>query len=48
MIGWFADDSGFYGPHAGYLLWLYVGLSEVIARFVSQKLTPSHAVPVRP
>jgi hypothetical protein len=44
MIGWFADDSGFYGPHAGYLLWLFVGLSEVITRF----LTPSHAVPLRP
>lgn len=29
MVGWFADDSGFLGPHAGYLLWLLVGLSEV-------------------
>jgi O-Antigen ligase len=31
MIGWFADDSGFFGPHTGYLLWLLVGLSEVTA-----------------
>ena len=31
MIGWFADDSGFFGPHAAYLVWLFVGLSEVIA-----------------
>jgi O-antigen ligase len=29
LIGWFADDSGFLGPHASYLLWLFVGLSEV-------------------
>jgi O-antigen ligase len=35
MIGWFADDSGFLGPHAGYLLWLLVGLSEVL------RITPS-------
>jgi O-antigen ligase len=32
MIGWFADDSGFFGPHAGYLLWLFIGLSEVTAK----------------
>lgn len=32
LVGWFADDSGFLGPHAGYLLWLLVGLSEVLWR----------------
>jgi putative inorganic carbon (HCO3(-)) transporter len=30
MIGWFSDDSTFVGPHAGYLLWLFVGLSESV------------------
>jgi O-antigen ligase len=30
MIGWFSDDSGFFGPHASYLVWLFMGLSEVI------------------
>jgi O-antigen ligase len=30
MIGWFSDDSGFFGPHASYLVWLFLGLSEVI------------------
>lgn len=32
LVGWFSDDSGFVGPHASYLLWLIVGLSEVVAR----------------
>jgi O-antigen ligase/polysaccharide polymerase Wzy-like membrane protein len=31
MIGWFADDSGFFGPHASYVVWLLVGLSEAIS-----------------
>lgn len=30
ILGWFSDDSGFFGPHAGYLVWLLVGLSEAI------------------
>jgi O-Antigen ligase len=30
MIGWFSDDSGFFGPHASYVVWLFVGLSEVL------------------
>jgi O-antigen ligase len=33
LLGWFSDDSGFLGPHAGYLFWLLVGLSEGVARF---------------
>lgn len=32
MIGWFADDSGFFGPHASYVVWLFVGLSEVVGQ----------------
>jgi hypothetical protein len=40
MVGWFADDSGFLGPHASYVLWLFVGLSEVSVR-ISQTTTPS-------
>jgi len=30
MIGGFADDSGFFGPHASSLLWIFIGLSEVL------------------
>jgi O-antigen ligase len=30
MIGWFSDDSGFFGPHASYLVWLFLGLSEAV------------------
>jgi O-antigen ligase len=32
LLGSFSDDSPLLGPHASYLLWLFVGLSEVIAR----------------
>jgi O-antigen ligase len=45
MIGWVADDSGFLGPHASYLLWLFVGLSGVIVRLSSlpsPSLNPAH------
>jgi hypothetical protein len=34
MIGWFSDDSTFVGPHTGYLLWLFVGLSEAVYNLV--------------
>jgi len=30
LIGWLSDDSGLYGPHASYLVWLIVGLSEAV------------------
>lgn len=30
LIGGFSDDSPFVGPHTSYLLWLLVGLSEVV------------------
>ena len=32
IMGWFGDDSGFLGPHASYLLWLLVGISEVVVQ----------------
>lgn len=31
FIGWFSDDSTYLGPHTSYLLWLLVGLTEVVA-----------------
>jgi O-antigen ligase len=34
LIGWFGDDSTFYGPHTSYLVWLIVGLSEAVRRNV--------------
>ena len=30
LIGWFSDDSTYLGPHTSYLLWLAIGLTEVI------------------
>lgn len=30
FIGWFSDDSTYLGPHTSYLLWLMVGLAEVV------------------
>jgi O-antigen ligase len=30
IIGGFSDDSTYLGPHSSYLLWLIVGLSEVV------------------
>jgi O-antigen ligase len=30
LIGWFSDDSTLFSPHAGYLVWLYVALSEAV------------------
>jgi O-antigen ligase len=32
MVGWFADDSGFFGPHASYVVWLLVGVTEALRR----------------
>jgi O-antigen ligase len=37
LLGWFSDDSPLVGPHASYLLWLFVGLSEVIARLAGDE-----------
>lgn len=31
LVGWFSDDSTYLGPHTSYLLWLFVGLTEVVA-----------------
>lgn len=39
LVGWFADDSGFLGPHASYLLWLFVGLSEALWRMRESSAT---------
>lgn len=33
LIDGFSDDSALYGAHAGYLLWLFIGLSEAVSRF---------------
>lgn len=40
MIGWFSDDSGFFGPHAGYLLWLLLGFSEGIRNLTGREPKP--------
>jgi O-antigen ligase len=40
LLGSFSDDSPLLDPHASYLLWLFVGLSEVIARL------PTNGTPV--
>jgi putative inorganic carbon (HCO3(-)) transporter len=39
LIGWFGDDSTFFGPHTSYLVWLLLGLGEVI-RKLSRKHSP--------
>ncbi|MGH9733892.1 MAG: O-antigen ligase family protein [Candidatus Acidiferrales bacterium] len=30
LIGWFSDDSTFFSPHAGYLVWVFIGMSEAV------------------
>jgi O-antigen ligase len=30
LFGWFSDDASFLGAHASYVVWLFVGLSEVV------------------
>lgn len=37
MFGWFSDDSSFFGPHASYLVWLFVGLSEAVCNLATAK-----------
>lgn len=39
FIGWFSDDSTYLGPHTSYLLWLMIGLTEVVRRLASQEQT---------
>jgi O-antigen ligase len=36
LIGWFSDDSGFFGPHTGYLVWLLIGLCEALQRLAAR------------
>jgi putative inorganic carbon (HCO3(-)) transporter len=40
LIGWFGDDSTFYGPHTSYLVWLIVGLSEAVRRLALDSKAP--------
>jgi len=35
MLASFADDSTLFGPHAGYVLWLLVGLGESVRRLIT-------------
>ena len=42
-VGGFSDDSPFVGPHAGYLLWLFVGLSEALRNLVVPQTTTAEA-----
>lgn len=37
FVGWFSDDSTYLGPHTSYLLWLMIGLTEVVRRLASQE-----------
>jgi O-antigen ligase len=39
FIGWFSDDSTYLGPHTSYLLWLMIGLTEVVRRLALQEQT---------
>jgi O-antigen ligase len=36
MFGGFADDSNMFSPHAGYLLWMLLGLSETLPILATQ------------
>lgn len=35
LLGWFSDDSTYLGPHTSYLLFLVIGLSEVVRRLAT-------------
>jgi O-antigen ligase len=37
MLACFADDSPILGPHAGYLFWLLIGLSESVRRLAADR-----------
>lgn len=41
FVGWFSDDSTYLGPHTSYLLWLTVGLTEVLRNLLAAA-QPSH------
>ena len=47
MFGWFSDDSSFFGPHASYLVWLFVGLSEVICNLAIVRGSITAQIPAR-
>jgi O-antigen ligase len=39
MMGGFGDDSNMFSPHAGYLLWMLLGLSETLHILAAQSTT---------
>jgi O-antigen ligase len=46
LICGFSDDSGFFGPHASYLVWLLVGISEVTRRLAARQPSSSLTRPI--
>jgi O-antigen ligase len=48
MIGGFSDDSPFVGPHTSYVLWLFVGLSEVLRNIAAKRATSDDGMAVGP
>jgi O-antigen ligase len=45
MMGGFGDDSNMFSPHAGYLLWLLLGLSETLY-IRAAEWTPKHKIAI--
>lgn len=43
LVGWLSDDSTYLGPHTSYLLWLFIGLGEVVHRLDEGVEAPAHA-----
>jgi O-antigen ligase len=41
LIGWFSDDSTYLGPHTSYLLWLIIGLTEVVRNLTAANHLPT-------
>lgn len=44
MLGWFSDDSTFFGPHTSYLVWFFIGLSEVVRNLSDEAGLPGVSV----
>lgn len=40
IVSGFSDDSGFFGPHAGYLVWLLVAITEAVQRLAQADQAP--------
>jgi O-antigen ligase len=45
MFGGFGDDSNMFSPHAGYLLWMLLGLSETLHILAAQR-TADHKIAI--